>query len=583
MPARRPIAGIGMEQWLTTERAAYGVIAALALGVRLHGLGSTLLGPAEASQALAALGGAGGSSVDLSGLSPLLHTSQRLIFALAGPTEMAARLLPALLGGLAVLFFWPLRRWTTRGGALAAALLWAISPLAVFAARSGVGNGLVAPLALAFIGLAVSSWTAEDDGARSRAHVGLGVAAGMLLLSGSGAFTALAGVVIAALILRPAPVLAAGLRSLPRRTWVAVALTWFLIGSFFLSAPAGLAGSVGLLTGWLRGLLSSTADVSAWQLGRQLLLSEPLLLGCAIAGVVAAIRYRYRPGYAVAAGTAVWIVIPLLASGRAPWDMGLATLGLSLLAGPAVTSVLRRLWSVRGVTDTWLLVGISMALSLAAAISLAGASSANHSDGWRTMYSSVGLISAVLAVAIWVLYGFLGNWDLVRRTAAAVPLALGLAWGVGQLVSLNYDSDPWRQTELVNTRVTPDVVLLQEQVRLSGALLVGGKDEAAVDLVLPSLATNPLAPVLRWALREQSTLRVSESLNATPSPIVITELADQPALSGRYAGSEYLVLDQTSAGKGGSWRSVLRWILFRETRVIPNGARVILWVDRSGQ
>jgi hypothetical protein len=104
-----------------------------------------------------------------------------------------------------------------------------------------------------------------------------------------------------------------------------------------------------------------------------------------------------------------------------------------------------------------------------------------------------------------------------------------------------------------------------------------------VDLVLPSLATNPLAPVLRWALRNQSTLRVSESLSASPSPIVITELSDQPPLAGRYAGSEYLILDQTSAGKAGSWRSVLRWILFRETRVIPDGGRVILWVDRSGQ
>jgi hypothetical protein len=44
----------GLAHWLTVERAAYAGIAILALGLRLYGLGQTLLGPAEAAQALPA-------------------------------------------------------------------------------------------------------------------------------------------------------------------------------------------------------------------------------------------------------------------------------------------------------------------------------------------------------------------------------------------------------------------------------------------------------------------------------------------------------------------------------------------------
>ena len=177
----------------------------LALGLRLYGLGRVPLGPAEAVQALPAWAAAAGQPYDLIGVSPLLFGLQWLLFALFGAGDAVARFWPALVGGLAPLLFYALRDRLTRGGALIGGLLWAISGVAVFTGRLGLGESLVAPLALALLA-AMNVWArqtaaAEETGATSKGTPlrWAAVALGLLLISGPAAYTALLAGLIAAL------------------------------------------------------------------------------------------------------------------------------------------------------------------------------------------------------------------------------------------------------------------------------------------------------------------------------------------------------------------------------------------------
>lgn len=72
------------------------------------------------------------------------------LFALFGAGDLLARLLPALLGCLAVALFWPLTRYLG-GAALVAAVLMALSPLLVHVSRSGLPYAAGAALSLAMV------------------------------------------------------------------------------------------------------------------------------------------------------------------------------------------------------------------------------------------------------------------------------------------------------------------------------------------------------------------------------------------------------------------------------------------------
>ena len=144
------------------EHAGYGLVMLIALGVRLWGLGTIALGPTEALQALPAVAAAQGAVPDLSGVSPLLHALQRVTFILFGATDGTARFWPALLGGLSPVLFFFLRNHLTPGGALAGALLWALSPLGVWSSRLSLGDALTPTLALAL--LAVIAWEGRARG-----------------------------------------------------------------------------------------------------------------------------------------------------------------------------------------------------------------------------------------------------------------------------------------------------------------------------------------------------------------------------------------------------------------------------------
>jgi len=605
--------------WLTVERVAYAGLALLALGLRAYGLGWQPLGPAEAAQALPAWAAVQGQTFTLTGTSPLLVTLQRLLFTPFGATDALARWWPALLGGLAPLLFYFLRDRLTRGGALLAALLWAISPLAVFTGRLGLGYGLAPPLALAVLaGIATATRGRGDAGTRGqgdaetrgrgedhpvtkrqpspsdaqhRRHLVMAaVSLGLLLTAGPGAYTVLLIGLAAALVWRGAlPRLWAAVQTERRRLLLGLLASLLLAATFFLNAPAGLAATADLLGQWFRGLAPAAGEFGAWDVLRRLLLGEPLLIGFAVAGWVTTVRRRDRFGTFAALAAGLALLAPLIGRGRHPADLGLVVLALTLSAGPAMAHVLRRAYLTwrdegwRGELDAWLLVALTLALLAAAAICLPSAVTPANNANWRQLYATVGIVTAVLAAALWVVYGVWGSWGTVARALPLAPLLFGLAWGVSQISGLNYDRGAWRQAAILAETPASGLGELQAALGELSALQGGAAREIRVDLVLPTAPGDPLAPTLRWALRDFMALRVTASVPADLAPIVITAAEDQPVLSDRYTGAEFSILQRWTPEALGDLNARLRWVLYREAKTAAEGRSVVLWVDRTKQ
>lgn len=561
--------------WLTVERAAYAGLAIVALGVRLWGLGATALGPEEAAQALPALAAAQGNLPDLAGVSPLLHALQRITFGLFPATDAAARFWPALVGGLSVLLFYALRDRLTPGGALVAAALWALSPLAVWSSRLAVGDAFVPAAALALLAT-INGLAAGRGAARTVALAGVALAA--LLLSGPAAYTAIAAGLVALAWWRGSLAdLWAQVRAHRRVALVSLLGTLLLGATFFTLTPAGLAAAWSLLGDWLAGLLPGSGEYGAWEQARRLLISEPLLLAFGVVGLIQAWRRGDRAGRWLGFAAAVALLPALVGRGRHPLDLVLVTLVLALLAGPAVARVLVAAWSDRRQADTWLLLAFCLAFLFSASIALPSAANPANRADWRSLYIGVGVGTSLLAVLVWLAYGVLGSWDVVARAWPVIPLALGLAWGGGQVAALSYDRGAWRQSAALHEVAATDTVDLQRTLRDLSALHGGGTREAKIDLVWPERQGDPMLPTLRWQLRDYPNLRVAASMPSDPAPLVFTPVAEQPRLADRYSGAEFAVLQRWRPAGFESVQQVLRWLLYRETRTAPEKIRAILW------
>jgi 4-amino-4-deoxy-L-arabinose transferase-like glycosyltransferase len=582
--------------WLTVERVLYGAVTWVALTVRLVGLGWMPLHPSEAMQALPALAAAQGQPYELTGISPLLFSLQRASFMLLGSDEVVARWWTALFGGLACLLFYALRDRLTRGGALAAAALWAASPIAVFNARSALGDSLTPALALAL--LASINLYAREVGVRrgafgsaagvapprrSAALVAAAVAFGLLLTAGSGAYTVILIGLAAALWWRSEwTTFWADLRE-TRRGVAIGALAAIFFGSTFLGlSPAGLAAAADLLGGWLRDIGSVATETTSWEIVRRLLISEPLLLGFAIGGFVRAGRRRDRFGLFAGLAALIAVLSAVLPAGRQTTDLGLVVMALALLAGPAIAATLRPISSWRGQLDPWVLLLLELILIAIAAQSLPGALHPTNKADWVQLYTTLGILTASMAGLLWLVYGAFGSWRTVAEVLPVVLLIVGSVWGASQLTALSFDRGVGRQSGAL--AVAPDaggLADLHATLRELASLKGDGGGEAPVDLVLPLVHSRTVAPVLRWELRELPNLRVFTSLPPDRAPLVIT-VADKAAAPGEtYGGAAYSVLQRWRPETLSDAASWVRWLLYRETAGQPERQQIVLWVDRA--
>jgi len=131
-PAARPGAQpeAAVSDWsISLEAALYVLIAVVALGARLFALDRFPLQQGEGESAWAAWNILKGQTgVALASQSPLPVFAAVLSFLLFGDSDVTARLLPALVGGLSVILPFFLRRELGRAAGLIAAALLAVGP-----------------------------------------------------------------------------------------------------------------------------------------------------------------------------------------------------------------------------------------------------------------------------------------------------------------------------------------------------------------------------------------------------------------------------------------------------------------------
>jgi 4-amino-4-deoxy-L-arabinose transferase-like glycosyltransferase len=585
-PERRSEAVTSLETWLTVERAGYMAALVLALVLRLVGLDWQPLSGAEAAHALEALNAARALPFDMAGSSPLLFNLQRLGFMAFGAREVTARLWPAWLGGLSVLLFFAFRPRIGRGGALMAAFLWAISPLAVYVARLGLGAGLTPTLALATAAALETLWQRTrpddrdaDEGGRLYAVLA-GAAFALLLASGPGAYTVIAGALLAALIWRDA---ARGLWRVVRPhlapAALAFGLTLFLAATFASSAPSGLAAVLGLPGVWVQGLRPWAGEYGPLELLGRLTMSEILIVSLGVAGLFQAWRARDRFVWAMALFAGVALLAVLIGRDRRPADLALVIMPLAFVAGPVAARIVDAFAGTARELDPWLLLTTNMVLLLAAAFTLPGMFNPATGASWQRVFLVVGVATLALAFLQWFFYGaFWGNWRAVGRTLPFVLLLLGSFWTLSQTVGVNYERGAWRRPGMVHEITGAGYADLARPLRDLAALHGKGMNEIPVDLVLVPGRDDALAPVLLWLLRDFPVVRRSAAVPLAPAPIVIAATEDQPALADRYSGAEFGLLERWQPSLLPDAYARLRWVLYRQTSVPPEMRSVLMWV-----
>jgi len=569
---------------LTLERALYLCLGLVALALRLYALDRRPMQPQEARQALAAWHLLQGQPAETGGCSPLTLSANLLLFALLGANDIVARLLPALAGTALVLLPYGLRRWLGREGALSAAALLALSPLALFNARYLSGaTSLGAGALLLLIGLA-HGVEGRRPGAMHLAAVG----AAAMLLADPGAYTLLLVLASFGLLLGLGGrwLGVEGHRGRLRAAWrhwrhqgeaiwsAATPFGWIvgLAGTCFLLNPGGLQAMLDLLPAWGRGFVSSP-DGLPWPRYLALLpLYDPLILAFGLAGLALAWRERDLLGLFLSYWALAALALTTFMAGRGVDDAMLVLLPLALLAGRFLG---RRLpgWLRR---TEWRQEGFAVALACGLTVYAILQLSFFSLNGTSFYLQTLGIVIALIIG----LFASVARWVDREAACRGVALFLVLILSVITLsagIHLNFvlSGDP---RELVlGTPVSPQIrTLLEDVAHLSAQRAV---DVRAVDTTLHRDAALPLG----WYLRDYPNLKVVDALAPTvESTAVIAPITmESPSLGGPYGGQDYLIWSRWDPGtlRGADWG---KWLLRRQASTPPQEGRVILWV-RQGE
>jgi len=592
---------------VTVERAAYVLVGLLAAGLRFFQLGLRPLNEAEAVQALAALRFTQGASQAVpAGTIPALFTGNVIGFFLMGAGDIAARWLPALAGVILALLPYGLRHRLGRGGALAASVLLALSPAAVFFSRALDSAILIATCGLAMAVGLVNYLDTRRPGFLYLAAVALGLG----LCAGAGIYTLL--LILAAFAL----LLYLGERLLHRETgWSSLAVAWWairgerglsakagvvLMATFGLGAtafvlhPPGLGHAADLIGAWAKGFLPEPNGQPFIYPLLLLLRYEPLILllglveaGRAVLGRRAAPWWVPQPGssfpYTIFlilwAGAAAFVV--LVAGHRPPGNLLLAVVPLALLAGQGI----ERAW--RWLTDRalWPRAALTAAVALGllvflylqvTAYSLASPASTVAIGGLTLYTTTTYLLLASLALLLVVGLGAVawiwrGPELVVGGGWLAALLVLGLfgfkaMWGV----NFAHAGDP-RELMIVQT-TTPDVRLLVD--RLEALSL----DKAGDVHTLPVTVDAATGPVVAWYLRAFDRQTVVESLANPPDTVAAVTLARQDLPIGEVFRGQGFPLRAYWLPWGLWGQGLVRWLLFTGDSQPTVDREVVLWV-----
>lgn len=609
---------------LTVGAAAYAAVGLLAAVLRFFQLGLRPLDAAEAEQALAAFRLVGGEiQAAPAGTLPALLTANATSFTLLGPGDATARLVPALAGLLLALLPLGLRHRLGRGAALAASLLLAVSPSAIYASRRVDGAVLVAACGLA---LAVGLIRYVDFGRRRALYLaagamGLGLAAGpgfytlllILALFGASLYvgqrwlgrdTGWSSLVRAYEAARQGqgdghdPALAGEGQGLARpslllRAGAILAAVFVLSTTTFILHPAGIGLAADLLAAWARGFLPEPGGQPAIYPVLLLLLYEPLIL---VLGLLEAGRWlagrRSMPSgsqesslplshtalflfWAIAA-----ILLVMLSGQRPATNVLIAIVPLALLGGQGLALVWRRLEGrARGREvglATLAALGLAVFLYLQLAAYARASSSATVPVLGMTVYTTstylfLALVALVLtiglAAAAWVWRGP----QVVAAAAWLAALTLLALWTIKGAWGANFDPNP--RELLVGQSTAPEVGLLVDQLEELSRNRSG--DVHTLEVTVDA-ATGP---VVGWYLRDFAHLDVVDGLSQPPDSGAAVTLAQADLPIGETFRGQGYPLRWHWLPWGLRAQDLMRWLLFGEGSLPIIDQEVVLWVS----
>lgn len=574
--------------WITLERLAYLAIAALALILRLASLHAAPMSPLEAVQAMAALDlVADRGALPAVGVGPLLLAVHWLIFLLTQAGESSARLAPALAGTATVLLAYGLRPELGRLGALAAALLLAVSSTLVFWSRSASGESLALLAGMAMI-VGLAGW--RRSGGRGWA-IWLAVAlAGLLLSAPIGYSILLAAAPLAAMALLPAGDrrhAAAGLGT----AGLVFVLVLLLGATGFFFLPGGLAPLAELPAVWLRGFggiaspgRAMAGSSSILGLAMNMLWLEPLVLMTGLAGLVVGLRRRHWLAQGLGLWLAVALLLLLLRSGRSPADLAGLALPLALLGGLALATFAESfdLGEQRGEGLALLAAGLAILGSIAIWL-------AQYTESWQAQPQIAFLISA--GVAVLVLAALLAAYVAIFGSRVTLRVGLALALIVLALLGLrgtlltSHNRDGLRWGSLAPVAGASGGAELR--LALERLAMQSGTDLRDLPVAFLTAPGNETPALLRWhargaapgapALGDPNLIWLGLDSDVAPSDSPV--LQPSPAGGGGVFSGQSFRLAQSWSPDGLSGRALWRWLLFGQFDALQGEQRAVLWVQ----
>ncbi|MDH4138841.1 MAG: TIGR03663 family protein, partial [Anaerolineae bacterium] len=477
-----------------------------------------------------------------------------------------------------------LRRRLGRSGALAAAILLALSPSALFFSRHLGGPIVVAACVLAVL---VGFFGYLDSKQPRYAYL----TAGALALSLSadpmvytfvlifGTFLLLLGLAdrLANVDMGWSAVLAAWRtareeKDLLKNSALVLAVVLVLVCTAFLLNFAGLPAALDFLPTWL-AQLGPQPDARPWYYYLQLLvLYEPLIL---VLGLIGLVYHYLRQRDILTTFLLYWTVaaavIYTLAGQKAPANVLLLVLPLALLA----SLLIGRFWDQLARAATWAAEGLFVALSLPVvvyfAIQLAG-----YASSGQAVYLYLALVAfVVLPTLVALCWMWVGQGPALRCSGIVLFLVLAMPT-VGLSAGLNYHRAADPREPMVAEATSPGMADFLTTLERVSSHQEGDPHTIAVTV------EEATGPVLAWHLREFKNTRFVEQLSpSVETPVVITPAEEEePTLGGSYVGQRF-ALQATWNPQGLTRTERVRWLLYREAPTPVESRDVVLWVKQQ--
>lgn len=589
---------------VSLEATCYTLLLLISLTIRFWRFDDRALDPNETRIALAALEVARGSRFP-SEAGALLGFGNALVFAIAGATDMTARFLPALLGGLIPLALLPARAQIGGPAALIAAALLTFSALLLDQSRTVGSAAIAATISVALVFTLFTFATTR----RPRDLYWAAFLLALALTAGAAAFStliALGAFGVHALItharakplprdvdeaiaaLAPAnghapraPMpdadLARARRAEPLRAAGLFLGTLVIVGTGALIDPGGIGeGLFAPLGAWFAAFDPMARHLPGWIGPLTLLAYEPLAIVLGAAGAYAALRST-RPLHRF---LVLWLGVALVVAMASP-DRGAALLVPALLpayvlGGVLLQRLIATVWPAQRIAylaalgvvvwGAWLLgLGIGQA-SLLDAVGVRYVASAAGMTEDTVRNIMMALPAAMLVGALVYLSRRLGPTGRPSLALAALTALLGFnvhaAWNLAYQIADNTAELPHLTQSSVDLRT-----LAEDADHVMQVLTINRKERT---FVLHESMRYPVG----WYLREQP-IRYDSRVNPTTAVLVLPEGQKPP--SARFAAQLYRATVR-SEPRFENAAQFWRWLIYRESSAPIESQHVNLFV-----